>query len=309
MIARVVNHRPLLAGLLAAVVLTRSTAGGVAHLNDIDSNYSWAPQLESPTTTQAAADHVRGGWPPPGRGPLLAEGGFLIQTKGTMHHHEPTGSWRFRIARDDPRQPRYELTILPCTMLSDMQQIVESAEGPPRREIVFELTGQVLRYHDRNYLLPTYVPRVDSDKQRAATTRSDESQAESPSSDTAEAILRNLDRAVGPVAQGQSGGRAHEPASQPTPPPGAVMLSRRGWMVREAGGAWSWVFDADAEGLADPPMILLPCRLLQRMEQHPQRSRAHAPMVISGRVFHYHGRRYLLPTSFQIPHDRTTLHP
>ncbi|MCZ6446451.1 MAG: hypothetical protein O6758_09755 [Planctomycetota bacterium] len=303
------NHRPLLAGLLAAVVLTRGTAGGVAHLNDIDSNNSWAPQLESPPTKPLQADDARGGWPPPGRGPLLAEGGFLIQTRGTMHHHEPTGSWRFRIARDDPHQPRYELTILPCAMLSDMQQIVEAAKDPPRREIVFELTGQVLRYHDRNYLLPTYVPRIDADKQRAATTRPDGPRAETLSSDTAEEILRNLDLAVGPVAQGQSGHRAHQPASQPPPPPGAVMLSRRGRMIREAGGAWSWVFDADAEGLADPPMILLPCRLLQRMEQYPQRSRTHAAMVISGRVFRYQGRRYLLPTSFQIPHDRTTLHP
>ena len=80
-------------------------------------------------------------------------------------------------------------------------------------------------------------------------------------------------------------------------------------MVRDGGGAWLFLFDADASGLADPPMILLPCLLLERMERYAQRAESHAPMLLSGRVFRYHQVNYLLPTTFQIPRERTPLRP
>ena len=88
-----------------------------------------------------------------------------------------------------------------------------------------------------------------------------------------------------------------------------MVLWRRGRIVRDGGGAWLFLFDADASGLADPPMILLPCLLLERMERYAQRAAPEAPMLLNGRVFRYHERNYLLPSVFQIPRHRTPLHP
>ena len=79
--------------------------------------------------------------------------------------------------------------------------------------------------------------------------------------------------------------------------------------MREAGGAWSLVFASDARGIGDPPTILLPCGLLEQMEHRLDRAGTGKPLLFSGRAYHYRGRRYLLPTWFQVPRERTPLHP
>ena len=87
------------------------------------------------------------------------------------------------------------------------------------------------------------------------------------------------------------------------------MMWRRGWMVRQPEGNWSFVFQADATGLGDPPMLLMPCLLLEEMEAHAQRSGPDSPLLISGRVYRYRGRNHLLPTMFQVPRDHSALRP
>ena len=88
-----------------------------------------------------------------------------------------------------------------------------------------------------------------------------------------------------------------------------ILIQRRGSISRTPGGAWSFVLDADAEGLEDPPLTLLPCLLLHKIEEHTRRSGGNAPALISGRVYVYQGRNYLLPTTFRIPRERTKLNP
>ncbi len=53
----------------------------------------------------------------------------------------------------------------------------------------------------------------------------------------------------------------------------------------------------------------MPCMLLEELEQHAQRSSPDAPLLVSGRVYRYRGRNYLLPTMFQVPRDHTALRP
>ena len=102
------------------------------------------------------------------------------------------------------------------------------------------------------------------------------------------------------------------PDDDTTTPPvheGVIMVARRGNLTRTDRGAWMFVFDADAEGLADPPLVILPCLLLERMERQATRAGRSTPILLSGQVYHYRGRRFVLPTVFRVPYERTRLTP
>ena len=234
--------------------------------------------------------------------PLLREGTFMVQAKGSLQRGEQPGVWVFRIARDDPSKEMFELTLLPCTLLASLEQLVESM---PDEQIVFDLTGQVFVYRGRNFLMPTHAPRLVD---YVAPSRPDDLDDRAAArADSAESILRDLDRAVGPLVHSPRRATA-DTTNQPIAP-GTMVLWRHGWMVREPAGAWSFVFAADATGLSDPPMILLPCRMLEDMERHALRSSQDEPLLVSGRVTRYRGRNYMLPTMFRIPRYTSALRP
>jgi hypothetical protein len=300
----VTHPQSQLAGLLAVLL-----AGGAGPQTPPD-----RPAASPGAATPPAAGAQDAPFPGPPTadptGQLLREGSYILRTRGTLDRDAETGWWTFRIARDDPHQRIGGLTLLPCTLLANLEQLVESM---PRQEIVFDLTGQVFVYRGRNFLLPTHAPRL---VEYVPPTRGDAGQAAEtppPGDESAQAILRDLEQTVGPVLHSSRAGPAAAAPDGPQGvkllPPGTVMLWRRGWMVRETGGAWSFVFQADATGLADPPMVLLPCLLLEEMERHARRSGPRQPLLVSGRVERYHGRNYLLPTSYQVPRDHTPLRP
>jgi hypothetical protein len=132
-----------------------------------------------------------------------------------------------------------------------------------------------------------------------------------PVDDSAEDIVAELEQAVGPLARS-----IDVPAEQQQQDQietimreGLMITARRGHMMRDRSGVWLFVFDADASGQNDPPMMLVPCALLERMRQYTTQSTTKAPMLVSGRVFAYRGRNYLLPTVYRIPTERTPLTP
>jgi len=293
----VLNSRPHLAGFLsiafAAQGATAQTALDPPVESDLDAGL---------TVPDSAATG----------GPLLREGTFVLQVVGSLHRAEQPGWWVFRPADADSGKAPFGLTLLPCTLLASLEKLVESMSD---QEIVFDLTGQVFVYQGRNYLMPTHAPRLVD---YVPASRPDGIDEPAPRADSAEAILRDLDRTVGPVARSPraaapdlaAGPQTGEASGDRRPvAPGEMILWRRGWMVREAGGAWSFVFAADASGLEDPPMILLPCRMLEDMQRHARRSGPDQPLLVTGRVTRYHGRHYLLPTMFRIPRHNTALRP
>ena len=101
---------------------------------------------------------------------------------------------------------------------------------------------------------------------------------------------------------------------------GTLISSRRGKLTRDAsasggggggasGGGWQFVFDADSTGLADPPMRLLPCLLLEHLEDFARHNGSTAPILLSGQVYVYGGRNFLLPTAYRIPRERSRITP
>lgn len=81
---------------------------------------------------------------------------------------------------------------------------------------------------------------------------------------------------------------------------GSFMASRRGRMVRSSSGEWVFTFDSDTQGKSDPPMILMPCLNLMAMEKVAERAGEALTFSISGQVFVYHAKNYLLPTMYVI---------
>ena len=92
---------------------------------------------------------------------------------------------------------------------------------------------------------------------------------------------------------------------------GQFIINRRARMVRPAGdsAAWLLVFDADASGLGDPPMYMMPCKLLEDAEAIAQQRGGEAVFTASGQVFVYRGANYFLPTIMKEAADRGNLKP
>jgi len=259
----------------------------------------------------------------PSIAPLLREGSQIQSVHGTLREHAPSGTWRFtRNPEADAASdaPRYEFIMLPNTHLSEMQHVVRSADD---QRVTFQITGEVFIYDGRNYLLVSFPPRVVSEE--AVSQRGerdgpepDEAGDDSDRPRSAAEIMRDLERETGPVGRTPAAPRterdrerrqgARSDTERLLPENTSIQL-RRGRIGRDAGGAWQFIFDADASGQADPPMTLMPCQLLHRIERHARRAGSSAPVLISGRVFTYGGRNYLLPTAFQIPRERSELKP
>ncbi|MBN1845119.1 MAG: hypothetical protein JW810_05510 [Sedimentisphaerales bacterium] len=84
-----------------------------------------------------------------------------------------------------------------------------------------------------------------------------------------------------------------------TPPParrdGQMVIDRVGRIHYDPeAGRWLFSFEADGASLAEPPMILHPCRLLEVMETAVQRANLSIRFRVSGQISIYQGRNYML---------------
>lgn len=81
---------------------------------------------------------------------------------------------------------------------------------------------------------------------------------------------------------------------------GTFVTGRRARMTRSATGEWVLNFDEDATGPSDAPMTLMPCLNLMSMERVAERGGDSLTFTVSGQVFVYKGRNYILPTMYVI---------
>jgi hypothetical protein len=269
----------------------------------------------------------------PRRPRTLAERTFVNRIRGVVLDG-PHGTRVFVPAASETGLPAAML-LLPCGVLERFDEFVFKRES----RVPAVVSGQMFLYNARNYLLPTAVLAAadggvgtdeidveglrggisdvqDSDRDgsgpdaaltSAPTAGSDGGVREAEIAD----LIGELERT--PVYSRRRRGD-REPTGQPATPWGEpeaanvtagdgtpreerYLASRRGRVVRSADG--SWVFVADNDGQMETRMVLLPCRLLQAVEGIALREGDDAAVLLSGRVFRYHGQDYLLPTLFQ----------
>lgn len=102
----------------------------------------------------------------------------------------------------------------------------------------------------------------------------------------------------------------HAPGIKPSPlrREGQFLIDRRGRLVRSPRtGHMMFQFDADQQQSPEMPMVLLPCRLLENMEDLVAERGDRIAFQITGQVFVYRQANYVLPTLFTVAIDKGNL--
>lgn len=240
------------------------------------------------------------------RRPLLREDSYLTEATGRLIHDDQIGFWVFEADPEhipttvEHRVP-LRFIMLPCAKLQQMQRTVESTEF----ETVFLLTGRITVFDDQNYVIPLDAPLIEQRQVAPPETLSeDEGDLNAPPApDDAEELIQSIRREV-PIARSlaplDDDPDVADADMESLAPEGQLIVARRGRVVRNARGGWEFVFTADAAGLADPPMTLLPCLLLEQLQNTVAKRHAIDTILLTGEVYMYFGRNYLLPTTYQI---------
>lgn len=261
-----------------------------------------APQsTDPPAPTQVSSSRVRP--------PLLREGGYLVRMPGEVTADTSLGVHRFRPLQVEEGGIRRELILLPSRAMDDLlrlQAAQKTGEFDPTAN-VFEITGRVLVYRGRNFLLPdaVVVIRRSAAEERAeaespdtvgAAPEDQEQPVSTDEDDLARSIEARLEERIGAVPRSVDIALSPAALSEPaTFREGLRLQERRGHVVRDpASGTWRFIFEGSSTS-----MELLPCKELERMEQTTRQRAVPRAVTLSGRVTAFHGQNFLLPTSFR----------
>ena len=89
---------------------------------------------------------------------------------------------------------------------------------------------------------------------------------------------------------------------------GEFVIGRKGRLVRSSDGLHTlFVFDADDSKSPEAPMALVPCQMLQSMEDLLGQRGEDIKFVLSGQILVYRGVNYILPTMMTLAEDRGNL--
>lgn len=284
------------------------------------------PPATKPPTMAAPVATIPGLSPetfnvPPGR--YFPEGTFLVRRTGTLRTLK-TGETAFipdlPSKRDVRRRGERPMILLPSQTLSAMQSAINTSPDGEKTRV--EVSGQLFVYRDRQQLLPTIfaVIRPTTPTETTAYIVAPEdaaksgAEAESPApagddSDIA-AMISELEQQrseVHPAAATSvpemtvASATAGEQMGGPRPlvPEGTLLTDRRGRLVR-IGNQLAIAFDGDAENSAEPAMLILRTRALERLEAAIASRSDTIELVLSGRVYAYKNQNYVLPVLAQI---------
>ncbi len=212
---------------------------------------------------------------------LRAEGTFLVAWTGEIVRLRTGGLAFLPVAQEGADRPEPAMGLVPCTTYSRIEGLL----GDDTRGLWLSLTGEVLMYQDRNWLLPTLfagadtpppgkpAPTEPSESNAASATGVDEQPTENPTPDQAqpdqpegqpaqpidpgsgdrvEDLIRQLERqreerrGIDTTFAPPKDG---SPAGEAAPPgprlDGKMLLSQRGRMVRSPQGGWVVAIDND----------------------------------------------------------------
>lgn len=247
-------------------------------------------------------------------GTLRPEGTFLVGWIGEIVLLR-TGGLAFLPATKEGRKPEPAMALLPCNVYSRIAGVLNGDQ----RGLWLNLTGEILEYHGRNYLLPTTFAGAEAPAETdypsdPVETPAEGDQPENPSpdqpappADRIDELVRQLEtdraerRGISTAFDAAAGG-----AETGTPPPGPrldgrMLLSQRGRMVRSAEGGWVVAIDNDggAEGPGLPHRLrLLPCRVVGQMEQQAEVLGESWSFEVSGHLYRLGASVYLLPRMY-----------
>ncbi|MBC03366.1 MAG: hypothetical protein CMJ34_08715 [Phycisphaerae bacterium] len=237
------------------------------------------------------------------RAPLLREGGLFIKVPGSIRRDDGLGVLVFEPSSAEGSGLRRELILLPSRGLEDLDRQQRTVDGDVMKVSRYEISGQVLVYRGRNFLLPEAIFPVEDIGSSSASPRPEqdgEDEAASPPTEEeidriGEELERRLEARIGSVPRSLDVLEA-SPARGGAIPTGTRFVDRRGRLSRDpASGVWRFVLSGDGGGAA-ASVVLLPCLELERIERAARQQDIVRPRLISGTVTNFRGRSYLLPT-------------
>jgi hypothetical protein len=78
---------------------------------------------------------------------------------------------------------------------------------------------------------------------------------------------------------------------------GEFVINRQGRLLRSNDGqSMIFAYKSDSKIEPEPPMIVVPCQLLQNMEEMMLERGDQISFSITGQILSYHGTNYILPT-------------
>jgi hypothetical protein len=226
----------------------------------------------SPTTAGAGGAGGAGGaealptsmGPVPGPDGLLLEGQKIELRSG--HLKREAGGMVFVF--DEKESPAYPpMGVVPSRRLAAMEDAAGFPDNAAGSDMTFRIKAEVTQYRGKNYLYiqPLGIPLPP------------------PAKPVAPAATVPV---VTPIAP-------QTPVVAPLPQ-GNIITLRVGRLVRDAkSGTELIVFDADGKLLQDPPMGVIPCKLLEIVEDATDNGSKPLKFVISGEVTTYRGKNYL----------------
>lgn len=283
---------------LAALVLTAGLQCGTA---------SARHHAHAATTKKSAADHRL-------TAPLRT-GSVLRNVEGKMILKPGVRYPEFQFINPKKDWP-HAVKLLPCLALQAMESI-------DRPHIGFIISGILSQYHHQLYLLPSADVRLlkKHPKMAAAAPPSAATQPEiaaKAQKTSAQAVLNSLlahhiSRPIEQLVTIKPMLRARPIPDLPMPAgsgssaalrEGSYIWNRPGrLLLNQQLDEWIFVFQADSTRLSEPPLIMLPCHLLDRMEKRSQRVGTEIQFRISGKITQFKGRNYIFPIYENVAHN------
>ncbi len=237
---------------------------------------------------------------------LMPEGKWLFDCTGKPGNEGGQAVFVFNSRKPD-------VVLLPCKALERMEDL--SAYG--KRSLEFTISGRVYEYRGRNYLLMASGLRLSGEKEQTGAGSSGESKPEERGEKKKERKAaseeprapsengENRDEPPKPIrmdvpgephpevpkSASRSGGEA---AGEGLVREGKKLVNREGRVDRR-GERTYFIFDS-----GDPPMILLPNKKLQRMEDLCEYGEKPMRFRISGIVTQYRNRNYVTMTKMVV---------
>jgi len=239
---------------------------------------------------------------PPTTGRLLPEGSFIVQLKGLIHAASQ-GAWIFEPTDLIDESTIKPMIVLPSQTLTRLIQIV----GLDAEHKNVALTGEVLLYRGRNYLLISAITtdaaeetETETEPTQEPTDVTDDLDLEDPLSQSVQDLINQLEEArhadrtiLQPVTANIGSGRAPVPE-------GRTFMRRSARLTYLAAGEIAVTFDNDPDFVIEAPLVVLPSFLLEQMEQIVENHGDALPVRVSGQSYAYNGRSFIKPTSIVI---------
>lgn len=239
-------------------------------------------------------------------GRLLPEGAFVVSQAARLVE-APTGDWvavYLEESIEGSGRPLAPMVVVPSRTLERVLQTRENDAS------IVELTGRVLLYRGRNYLVATSfglrAPVVAEGDGADSGLGEGTGERESGDAGRAESReVRALLEELGAIDEGTKPAIAPVTTTQgdasSSVGEGTTILRRRGRVERDADGGWSLTLDGDGDALVSAARYrLVPGSVLQRIEATAGRLGADFALIITGKTLTFGDDVYLLASSFTI---------